>query len=217
MNEPVSPAPPPNAELVEGALPPDDVATESPLTPVMQLDPHTLWTAIQGLVEGIEALQRGFDSKLKYDSSKERIIDTLHQELQAYREDMHFKILRPLFMDLITLYDDLGNLIKHAAPPENNGDSEGRSRRNLESLQESIEEILYRNGVAAYHDEGDKVLANRQRSIKTISTDQLERDRLIAERLRKGFEYEGKILRPEIVSTFKFVEELDESSTNLSS
>ena len=51
---------------------------------------------------------------------------------------------------------------------------------------------------------GDEFVAHRQRSIKTVSTDNIEEKRLVAEKIRKGFEYEGKILRPELVTPFKY-------------
>lgn len=160
--------------------------------------------SVADLQQQIETLQRGFESKIKYDASKEKVIDSLHRELQTYREDMHFKILRPILLDLITVYDDLDNLIKHAQTQEMIGESETRLRRNLETFVGTIEEILSRYGVEAYSEEGDSMVPQRQRSIKVIETDIAERDRLIAERIRKGFAYEGKILRPEFVATFKY-------------
>src|SRR5437667_6699347 len=65
---------------------------------------------VQLLVDEMQSLRHDFDTKVKYDESKERQIDSLHRELQAYREGFHFKILRPLFIDLIAVHDDLGKL-----------------------------------------------------------------------------------------------------------
>lgn len=163
-----------------------------------------LLEGLQSLSSKFDSLQQGFDSKIKYDGSKERIIDTLHKELQAYRDDMHFKILRPLFLDLVAMHDDMSSLMREAKGLEAPSDSEARAWRNLLSFQETVEDILYRHGVDVYKEEGEQFVAQRQRSIKTIPTDQPEKDRLVAQKIRNGFEYEGKILRPELVATFRY-------------
>lgn len=161
--------------------------------------------SVAALQQQIDALQRGFESKLNYDTSKEKVIDSLHRELQACREDMHFKILRPLFLDLIAMYDDLDSLIKHAQTQEASDEAERRLRRNLETFAGTIEEILSRYGVEAYRVEEEKMVPQRQRATKVVETDIVDLDLLVAERIRKGFAYDGKILRNEVVATFKYV------------
>ena len=79
------------------------------------------------LLAEMHSLRQDFDTKVKYDESKERLTDTLHLELQAYREGLHFKILRPLFLDLIAMYDDLGRIVGQEPVP-----CKGRGLRNGE-------------------------------------------------------------------------------------
>lgn len=181
-----------------------DYAPTTTTSPSVEL--AQLLEAIQGLSIGFQNLQQGFDSKIKYDASKERVIDTLHKELQTYREGLHFQILRPIFFDLIAMHDDLGNLLKYEGAEETASEAKAKLRQSLESFQYTIEGILERHGVEVYNIEGEEFVTQRQRAIKTINTDIPEKDKLIAERLRKGFAYEGKTLRPEIVTTFKFQE-----------
>lgn len=176
--------------------------------PDIQQSIEQLMGSVVGLQQQIEALQRGFESKIKYDASKEKVIDSLHRELQAYREDMHFKILRPILLDLIAMYDDLDSLVKHTQTQEPGAESEMRLRRNLATFIGTIEEILSRYGVEAYSVEGDSMVPQRQRSIKVVKTNITEQDRLVAERIRKGFAHESKILRPEFVATFKYIASL---------
>jgi molecular chaperone GrpE len=155
----------------------------------------------------VEQLQQGFDTKVKYDNSKDRTIDALHKELQDHREGLHFKILRPLFMDLIALYDDLGNVIKHIKSELADDDTPApKALKALQSFQESVEDTLYRHGAESFEEEGDLFSGHRQRAIKTEPTDRADQDRLVAHRLRKGFEYDGRLLRPEMVAIFKFTE-----------
>src|SRR5579859_1071685 len=73
----------------------------------------------QSLLTEMQELRHDFDTKIKYDETKERQLDTLHKELQTYREGLHFKILRPLFIDLIAMHDDLDKLIEGLSSTEN--------------------------------------------------------------------------------------------------
>ena len=166
--------------------------------------------ALQQVVDGIQTLQRAFDSKIRYDESKQQTIDALHKELQLHREGLHFRLLRPIFLDLIGMYSDLNELLKHADRDTPFSATEARQLRNLQSFQGSIEEILYRNGVETYAEDGDKFVAQRQRSVKIIETDRSDLDGMIAESVRKGFMYDNRVLRPEAVVVYKFAEQYQE-------
>lgn len=156
----------------------------------------------QSLLAAMQELRHEFDTKIKYDETKERQIDTLHKELQAYREGLHFKILRPLFVDLIRMHDDLDKLIEGLA---STGIEQTPARMidNLRSFQETVEDILARNGVELYSLEGDAYVPNKQRVVQVVNTSDPAQDKLIARRLRKGFEYDGRVLRPELVMLFR--------------
>ena len=170
-----------------------------------QQDSGLLHQHLQAIGTQLEALHQDFETKLKYDEAKDRQFDALHKELQAHRDDLYFKILRPVLMDLIAMYDDLHSIARHedGRNPADLSDGEVRMRRNLASFADTIEEILERYGVTAFTDEGDTVLPQRQRSIKQVETSGVGQDRRIAERLRKGFCHGDKVLRPEIVATYR--------------
>ncbi len=158
--------------------------------------------SVQSLTTAISALRQDFDTKIKYDESKQQLIDSLHQELQAYRDGLHFRILRPILLDLISIYDELGALIENAS-----AEASAVPRQvidNLSALQESIEETLYRNGVEAFSVEQETFLASRQRNVRVIATTDRQKNNQIARRVRKGFVYEGTLLRPEVVESYKF-------------
>ena len=156
------------------------------------------------LLTEMHSLRQDFDTKVKYDESKERLIDTLHQELQAYREDLHFKILRPLLLDLITLYDELGKVVDDMQAT-NSDSSFQQIIQNFALFQQTIEEMLRRNGVDAFCVEDSTFVASRQRVLKVLSTAEPTQDKQIARRVRKGFLYENRILRPEVVEIYKYV------------
>ena len=70
----------------------------------------------------------------------------------------------------------------------------------LESIRTAIEDTLYRQGVEPFQHEGEDFDARRQRSVSIVPTDDPERNKTIAGRLRPGFQAGDKLIRPEIVS-----------------
>lgn len=156
----------------------------------------------QSLLTQMQELRQAFDTKIKYDETKERQLDTLHKELQTYREGLHFKILRPLFIDLIAMHDDLDKLMEGFASTEAVPEL-ARMIENLRSFQETVEDVLVRNGVEPYSLDGDTYVPNKQRVVQVVNTTDPVQDKLIARRLRKGFEYDGRVLRPELVTLFR--------------
>lgn len=160
--------------------------------------------SVQLLVSEMQTLRHDFETKVKYDESKERQVDSLHRELQAYREGLHFKILRPVLIDLIGMHDDLGKLIERACA-EASIEAVERMIANLESFQDTIEETLKRNGAEPFNIDGIAFVPNKQRALQTLDTLDPIQDRQVARRLRKGFEYDGKIVRPELVVIYRVI------------
>jgi molecular chaperone GrpE len=168
-------------------------------------DPTEQIISLLGLLkEDIQSIQQRFDSKIKYDTSKERTIDSLHRELETHREGLQFKIMRPLFFDLIGMHDDITRILRYHKNREDHDEEGTRIFESMATFQDSIESILERHGVIAFNEPDDQFNPKSQRAMKTESTDDPTKDSLVAERLRKGFNYEGQVLRPETVSVYKF-------------
>jgi molecular chaperone GrpE len=158
---------------------------------------------VSELLAEMQRLRQDFETKVKYDESKERLIDALHKELQSYREGLHFKILRPILIDLIAMYDDLSKVVD--ALSTKSSESTSLEIQNLQSFQDTIEEILRRNGVSLFEVEEDLFQGSRQRILRTVETGDTALDKRIARRVRKGFAYENRVLRPEIVEVYKYL------------
>jgi molecular chaperone GrpE len=114
--------------------------------------------------------------------------------LQEYKNDLILKIARPIFIDLIQLHDDMGKM----------ADSLGDDRASglLRDFQQGIEDILYRQEVEPFRNEGEGFDPRRQRAVSTVSTDDPGRDKTIAARLRPGFAIGEKVIRLEWVSVY---------------
>jgi molecular chaperone GrpE len=188
--------PAPNLEQAVEDTPPAILTSQDPLEQMMK--------KMDAMLLEMKELGHGFEVKLKYDASKDKIIDNMHRELQDYREDLYARLLRPVVMDLISMHDDLGRILAAAPLSEGASDGEKNMRRNLESFLDSIEILLEKLEVQAFTVEGDGYVFGRQKVLRTILTTDPALDRKVAAHLRKGFESGGKVIRPEVIATFKY-------------
>jgi len=160
---------------------------------------------LQQVLQELQILRQEFSAKMKYDATKERQVDSLYQELQGYREGLHLTILKPLFIDLIAMHDDLGKVVERLAQDSPDA-TDSSMQSNLKSFQETVEEILKRNGVEPFSIESDTYVPGKQRILRVIETPHIEEDKKIARRVRQGFSYDERILRQEFIHTYKFVD-----------
>ncbi len=148
-------------------------------------------------------LEQEFQQKLKYDAHKDKIIDTLHRELQEYKNELLSKLLRPVFTDIIKVIEDNKKLSN--VKMESGEVDVAKLKRSFEGALLDLEDLLSRNGVEAFTSERDIFDSSRQKVIKVVETADKELNGKISERHRPGYEWENRILRPELVSVFKHV------------
>ncbi|MDP8228015.1 MAG: nucleotide exchange factor GrpE [Candidatus Electryoneaceae bacterium] len=195
-------------------FPTDEPDPNPPVAEDSEVIPETITESVE---ERIAALQdqlsgqmddllRQFQSKIKYDAHKEEIINKLHSELQDYKTDLLQKLLRPLIMDIIHLMDDLTKLIDHYRSQDPSQTDPTKFIRLMAEIPSDLEDILYRQEVESFrHSEKDKSFdPSRQRALKTRKTGDQSLDKTIAQSLRVGFEWMGKVLRPEMVEAFVY-------------
>jgi molecular chaperone GrpE len=149
----------------------------------------------------LDGLQSQFEREVRAEATREKVVDRLHAELQEYKQDLLLGVLRPVFVDLIQLHDDIGKMIATRAA------GDGEVRRLLDIMrgyQQAIEDILDRQGVEPYQEEGASFDPRRQRAVATVATDDPGLEKTIAGRLRKGFRTVAgdRVIRPEIVSVY---------------
>jgi len=149
-------------------------------------------------------LQNQFDREIRAETTREKVIDRLHAELQEYKQDLLLNVLRPVFIDLIQLHDDVGKVAVSPSGP-NAGEVSEEARRFatlLEGFQQGIEDILYRQGVEPFQVEGDVFDPRQQRAVATVPADDPAQNKTVAARHRKGFRAGDRVIRPEIVSVY---------------
>ena len=147
----------------------------------------------------LRGLRRVFDSKIRYDEAREELVQSLNEELTQHRQN-HFRqsMLRPILLDLISLHDDLTQVLDSADTPRATADS-------LLFFRDGVEQTLARNGVQKYTVDGDAFDRGRQRVVRTVDTGDPALDRTVARRVRAGFDWDGKVLRQEWVSAYRLV------------
>ncbi|MBK8565942.1 MAG: nucleotide exchange factor GrpE [Saprospiraceae bacterium] len=151
----------------------------------------------------LEQLGTEFQSKLKYDAHKEKIIDNLHAELQTYKNGLIEKLLRPIFMDIIEVVDDTRRLLKDLKAKGEDTNPE-KLKKLLESIPDDLEDLLDKHGVEVVQAESEAFNPAVQKVVKTVPTPEESLDKQVSERLKNGYRWEGRLLRHEVVNVWQF-------------
>ncbi len=149
--------------------------------------------------EQLEAIQRS-------ETVHQRLFDSLHEELLTYRDNfLHESLQKPFIHDLVHLYDDLTSVSEQlqTATPEGGAANAVRWRDNLENAIHSLVEILHRFEVKEIEPK-ETVDRAIHRVISFEPADYAEEDGRIVMRVRRGFFWRGKLIRPEEVIAKRF-------------
>jgi molecular chaperone GrpE (heat shock protein) len=136
------------------------------------------------------------------ESVNQQLFDTLHAELLNYRDNfLHESLQKPFIHDLVLLYDDLNGLaeqLRSAADEQKKRGHISQWRDNLENAVHSLVEILHRFEVKEIE---PKEFLDRSvhRVVSYEPADYPEDDGRIVMRVRRGFLWRGKLIRPEEV------------------
>ncbi len=153
---------------------------------------------------GLEELRRDFEFKLKNDAQKNKIIDGLHQELQAYKNDIVKSHLRSLVMDVIQFIDNTRKLTQHYAAMDEKDVDPAKLLHLLEGIPSELEDLISRQGVTPFTCESRNFDPSRQRAIKRLPTPDADQDKTVAETVHPGYQWDGQIIRPEMVMVHVF-------------
>ena len=162
--------------------------------------------ALRNIVSKLDRLEKHFEGKLKYDQHKEQTIDKLHHELQQYKDDLIGKLLKPVFMDIIEVIDDLHKILRSLAQ-KGALDNPEKLLKVLKEIPEDLEDKLYRHGVEVMDLESNVFNPTYQKILKVVLTPEANLDKTINEKLKKGYQLEGKLIRHEMITVFKYQEE----------
>lgn len=150
----------------------------------------------------LAALLRELGDRLACERSQEVRIARLHEELQAYRNDLVREPARQLLRGIIRLHDDLGRIAAALRGTPADELTAGRFFRHLADFQEDLELLLAQHGVERFAAPGESFDPRRQRALRTVPTADPDRVGELAERLRPGFEQGELLLQKERVAVY---------------
>ncbi len=159
--------------------------------------------ALAGMEEKIKQLGNEFNSKIKIDQKKDVLIDNLHKELQEYKNDIQKKFLQSIVMDIIQIIDNIRRLTSHYHQESTDNDPD-KLLKLLEDIPTDLEDLFYMQGISPFTCETDTFDGTRQRVLKKIETSDKSKDKQVAESLRPGYEWDDKIIRPEMVAAYVY-------------
>jgi molecular chaperone GrpE (heat shock protein) len=141
------------------------------------------------------------------ESVNQQLFDSLHAELLKYRDNfLHESLQKPFIHDLVYLYDHLNGLceqLNSAAQEKVKRSRVSQWRDNLENAIHSLVEILHRFDVREIEPR-ERVDRAFHRVISFEPADFPEEDGTIVMRVKRGFVWRGKLIRPEEVIAKRF-------------
>ena len=159
-------------------------------------------TETTGFAQQFQRLEEQLTAIRGTESVNQKLFDSLHAELLKYRDNfLHESLQKPFIHDLVYLYDHLSSLceqLRSAAQEKGKRGHMVQWRDNLENAIHSLVEILHRFDVKEIEPR-DRVDLTYHRVISYEPADFPEEDGQIVMRVKRGFFWRGKLIRPEEV------------------
>lgn len=149
-------------------------------------------------------LQKLFEKRLLIDEQKNQIITNQGEELQKYKDGLYEKIFKPLLIDIVEIADDLHRMIRVYEGKEEENVPISKFLSILNIYESDVEDILEKYGVKVFCTEENDFNPKCQKIVKLIETSDPELGHKVADRILKGFDMDGKIIKPERVNVYKY-------------
>ncbi|MBF8275467.1 MAG: grpE 2 [Candidatus Brocadiaceae bacterium] len=178
-------------------------ASESRQTSDEQLQGIAVALSTQNAI--LKDIKAELASRASYDAAKEKAIDKLSEELKLYRDNFIFQSQKPVFVELIMLYDNLTqtlNLLEGGQAHD--ADTCLTVKNNLRNIKEELLEILYRRDVTPFVEHPETLDYKLHKTVGTVTTG-VEGENNKVDAIRKtGFCWNDKVIRPEEVVIKKY-------------
>ena len=138
---------------------------------------------------------------------KDQAYDQLYEELRQYKDNFLLSAQKPLFKDLILLFDGMARTIRTFEEGEGETVPRADAIESLKHLQDEILEVLYRRDIEQIEERPDKLDIDFQKPVRRIDTDNPDEDRMIDQVVREGFRLNGVLLRAQEVVVKRCIKE----------
>ena len=153
-----------------------------------------------GLAGAVKELRELFLDKIQTDAYKQQLFDEMHDELQQHKNNLLDAVTRSIEGDVIKAIEDIEKSMEIYRSRQFSQDNYRRLLTLFEGIKIDLADILYRNGVEPYSNDGNDVDISRQKIIATVPTEKKRLDKKVAIRHAQGWEKNGKVIRPERIS-----------------
>ena len=169
----------------------------------LSIERKSVFEEIQNLNEKMDVMNDTVSQKILNMDFEKNIADKLYKELQGYKNDLYFHLIKPLIMDLINMRERMRRAVKHSSK-----ETDEKKVEMLESYVEEIETILENNNIEIYETkkEKDDYKVKKQRIVKQIKTSDEKLHGKICNILTNGYIYteKDKIIFPERVEVYVY-------------
>ena len=142
-------------------------------------------------------MKKLFMNKIQNVDFERNVTDKLHKELQEYKNDLYFKLIKPFVIDLINIRESIRrNLINFTELTEEN------KIELLRSYSEEIEISLENNDIEIYEtnlEEDNNLNTQKQKIVKQTEVLEKELHGKVIKAISNGYKYQGKVIFPEKV------------------
>lgn len=178
-----------------------DEPPQPPYDPQPALD--ALMAQTQAMAQQLSSLEALFTKRIMYTDHEEKTLDRMHSELQRYKEDLYFKLIKPILVDVLEMRDSIIRMAEmYAAKPEGQQDI---PLKTFSNYAYDLQEILEKNGIEIFRSEpGGDYIPLRQRVVKKLPTTDETLHGKVAQSITSGYLNGDKVLSPEKVSVYVY-------------
>ena len=179
----------------------EDSASHSDNEHVLPSELAELKETQREITEKLQKLSDQFEKRIMYVEHEEKIIDNMHKELQEYKDDLKFQLIKPILQDIISVADSISRMsAAYLAKPE--GEQDIPNAKFL-GYVDDLHDIMENNGIDIYKShEGDNFTPIKQRIIEKVETEDETLNGKIAKSYTHGYEKNGKVITAEKVAVY---------------
>lgn len=159
----------------------------------------------------LDELTKLFERKISVSASQDKIIASMHKELEEYKNDFYFNMIKPIIEDIINTRDSILRISRTNI-------DKGLTEIPIKTLSDysyDLEDILIKNGVEVFaRSEGDEFSPQEGQLIEKVYTNDESLNHKIAKVLSDGYKYNDRILSRQRVNVYFYKEDLEESLEN---
>lgn len=154
----------------------------------------------------LDELTKLFERKISVSASQDKIIASMHKELEEYKNDFYFNMIKPILDDIINTRDSILRISRTNI-------DKGLTEIPIKTLSDysfDLEEILIKNGVEVFsRSEGDEFSPQEAQLVEKVYTNDESLKHKIAKVLSDGYKYNDRILSRQRVNVYFYKEDLE--------